>query len=376
MGIKITAYSAISNIGSSVDEIYNNALSGLSERFRVVDNLTKNPIRVAYIDSILPEIEDYRFNTKANRLILHCLNSIDDKLNELFKKYDRKDIGVIAATTASGVEEFEKSKDRIHSEFINPALFVKEKYGLSEFYLTASSACSSGIQAFDIACDMLNSGCLKAFIIAGVDAVTKVPLYGFSSLEVLSGKKTNPFSKNHTGINIGEAACCFILERDIKKGIEILSISQTTDTYHITTPNPNANEAIDAIKKALNGAKLKPSDINYINLHATGTLANDTMEAKAISGVFNNIPSSGTKQLTGHCLGAAASIETVLLCSLLDNFKGRFYPHIFDNQYNPNIEKIRLVERNEEFEKCNYVMNNSFGFGGANAIMILKGADN
>ncbi|MBR6298402.1 MAG: hypothetical protein IKR34_04085, partial [Candidatus Gastranaerophilales bacterium] len=121
-----------------------------------------------------------------------------------------------------------------------------------------------------------------------------------------------------------------------------------------------------------NKANLNPSDIDYINLHGTGTLANDTMEARAIYDIFNNtVPASSTKQLTGHCLGAASALETAMLCKLLDNFEGKLFPHIYDGCYNPNLPKIRLVKKDELFKKCKICMNNSFGFGGCNAILIL-----
>jgi 3-oxoacyl-[acyl-carrier-protein] synthase-1 len=96
------------------------------------------------------------------------------------------------------------------------------------------------------------------------------------------------------------------------------------------------------------------------------------MESEAIHSVFGeNVPASSTKPLTGHCLGAAASIETVLCCHLLNNFNGKLLPHINDNEYNNELKPVKLVKLTDDYKKCDICMSNSFGFGGTNAIIIL-----
>ena len=96
------------------------------------------------------------------------------------------------------------------------------------------------------------------------------------------------------------------------------------------------------------------------------------MEANAIYNVFENtVPTSSTKPLTGHCLGAAAGIETALCCKLIENFDGSLYPNVFDGEYDTSLPNINLVQKDKKYKKCNIVMCNSFGFGGTNAIMII-----
>ena len=123
---------------------------------------------------------------------------------------------------------------------------------------------------------------------------------------------------------------------------------------------------------ALCEANLKPDDIDYINLHATGTIANDIMEARAVNEVFGDeVFASGTKPLTGHCLGAAASIETALCIKVLET--GKMLPHIYDGEYDGELPKIKLVDKNNlQADKMEVCMCNSFGFGGTNACVILK----
>ena len=216
----------------------------------------------------------------------------------------------------------------------------------------------------------------QAVIVAGVDSIAKVAVYGFDSLEVLSPKPSIPFSKKREGINIGEAAAIFLLEKDVPKGIEISGIGETTDVYHSTTPDPKAVEAVRAIKIALNKSQIDPQEVDYINLHGTGSISNDLMEANAVYQVFEDkVYASSTKPLTGHCLGAAASLETALCCKLLEENNTKVYPHIFDGVYDENLPKIRLAQKNCEVKQIKTCLSLSFGFGGTNAAIILRRCD-
>ena len=372
MSIKITSYNAICNLGSGIGEIYENALNGNAENFTYEKNIIKGKtIRLGKVLTDLPEIQDEKYNIRCNRLIKHVLNLMEDELNKLIEKYLPNEIAVVAATTNTGVDEFATTKNLFHAELSNPAEFTKEYLNLKNIAITVSTACSSGIKAFSEARNFLNAGLAKAVIVVGSDSLAKTSLFGFDSLELLTEKPSIPFSKNRCGINIGEGAAVFIVEKDVSNGIEIMGIGENTDTYHATTPDPEATEAKKAIMVALSDAKITVKDVDYINLHGTGTFANDLMEAKAVFETLGNTPSSSTKSLTGHCLGAAASIETALCCKLLDSFDGKLFPHIFDGVYDDGIAKINLAEKNTVYKKCNIVMCNAFGFGGANAILIL-----
>ena len=369
----ITGYEALCNLGNNIDEIYQKAISGDINCFDKLDNYIKNTfIRAGRIKTDLPSIHEDFLNIRCNRMLLKNLGLIQDKIANIKNNYSSDRIGIIAATTNSGVEEYEKSKSQKHFELGNPALFIKQHLALNGFYTTVSTACSSGLKAFSLARDLLQNGISDAVIIACTDSLAKVPIYGFNSLEVLSDNPSIPFSINRTGMNMGEASAIFIAENDNSKGIKILGIGESSDIYHPTTPDPDAKEAVKAIESALSEAKINPDDIDYINAHGTGTIANDIMEGRAIYKVFEDkVPISSTKPMTGHCLGAAAGIETALCCKLLDSFEGKLYPHIFDGEYDYSIPKINLVEKDKKYPKCNICMCNSFGFGGTNAIMIM-----
>jgi len=374
MTIKITKYDAVCNLGSSIGEIYNNAINGISDRFDITEDLIKGKtVRIGTIKTELPQIENPDFNLRCNRMLLKLCLSMKDDIDNLIEKYGRENIAIVTATTNSGVEEYETSNNPTHTEIGNPSEFLREYLGLKNYYTSVSTACSSGIKAFAAALELLNSGIADSAIVTGVDGIAKVPIFGFDSLEILSSSPSLPFSKNRSGINIGEAACIFILEKDVQGGIEICSIGETTDIYHTTTPDPSAYEAVRTIQNALDKANLMPEDIDYINLHGTGTVANEIMEAKAISTVFKDkVYASSTKPLTGHCLGAAASIETALCCKLLEKSDGNLFPHIYDENYDESLEKIKLVPRNFKTEKTQTCLNTSFGFGGTNTAIILR----
>ena len=153
--------------------------------------------------------------------------------------------------------------------------------------------------------------------------------------------------------------------------VSLLGIGETSDAYHAATPDPDGVQAVKAIQAALDDANLKPEDIDYINLHGTGTISNDLMEANAIYKVFGDkVPASSTKPLTGHCLGAAASIEAFICYQIL---KGeRNLPiHKFDGEYDETLPKINLVTENTPQKEVKVCMSTSFGFGGTNAVVVL-----
>lgn len=354
----ITDFSAICNLGDNICEIFQNATNGKLRNFS--------------INSPLPEIKNEKYNIRCNQILLHCVNQIKNSINDLIQKYGKNRIGIVIATANTGIDEFLDTNNPEHSKISNPAEFLEDYLGCNNFYASVSTACSSGIKAFSTAEKLLENGVCDAVIAGGCDGMSRLPLAGFASLEVLIKERSNPMSKNRHGMNIGEGGAIFLLEKD-GQGVKILSTGETSDAYHASTPNPTGTEAANAIKIALKKANLKPEDIDYINLHGTGTLANDLMEANAIFQVFGDkVPTSSTKPLTGHCLGAAASIEIALCCQMLkNNPQNLLLPHIFDGEYDDELPKIELVQKGEKTDKLQHIMCNAFGFGGTNAVIII-----
>ena len=163
---------------------------------------------------------------------------------------------------------------------------------------------------------------------------------------------------------------CFCLKKN-KDGIKIIGIGETSDAYQSATPDPQGVQAAEAIQIALEDAGLMPKDIDYINLHGTGTISNDLMEANAVYKVFGSgVPASSTKPVTGHCLGAAASIETFICYEILKGLRG-IPEHIYDGEYDESLPKINLAGKNFASNDVKVCMCNAFGFGGTNAVLVL-----
>lgn len=331
-------------------------------------------------------INDERYDLRCNRVLKYLVDKLD------LSGFEKDEIGIVIGTTNSGIQEFENSENKHYAELGNPAEFLKWYLGTKNYAASVSTACTSGTKAFSTAVKLLQNDVCKVVIAGGIDTLAAMPSYGFHALEVLSHEKSNPFSKNRDGISLGEGGALFVLTKDVKMQkcldvksitnvgricksdneiVALLGIGETSDAYHSATPDPDGVQAVRAIQLALDDAGLKAEDIDYINLHGTGTVSNDLMEANAIYKVFgDNVPASSTKPFTGHCLGAAASIEAFICYQIL---KGeRNLPiHKYDNEYDENLPKINLVNSNTENKKINTCMSTSFGFGGTNAVVIM-----
>ena len=316
------------------------------------------------IEKDFEPINDPKFDLRCNRVLKYLVDQLD------LTEFKKDEIGIVIGTTNSGIEEFETTENKHHAELGNPAEFLKWYLGTTNYAASVSTACTSGIKAFSTAVKLLENNVCKAVITGGIDTIARMPTYGFHALEVLSHEKTNPFSKNRRGISIGEGGALFLLTKN-SGDVKILGIGETSDAYHSATPDPEGTQAVKAIQTALDEAKLPPYGIDYINLHGTGTISNDLMEANAIYKVFGNkVPASSTKPITGHCLGAAAAVETYICYEIL---KGkRNLPILnFDGEYDESLPKIQLVDKNISPANIKTCMCTSFGFGGTNAVLIL-----
>lgn len=331
-------------------------------------------------------IDVERYDLRCNRVLKYLVDKLD------LSGFEKDEIGIVIGTTNSGIQEFEDSENKHYAELGNPAEFLKWYLGTKNYAASVSTACTSGTKAFSTAVKLLQNDVCKVVIAGGIDTLAAMPSYGFHALEVLSHEKSNPFSKNRDGISLGEGGALFVLTKDVKmqkcldvksitnvgricksdnENVALLGIGETSDAYHSATPDPDGVQAVRAIQLALDDAGLKAEDIDYINLHGTGTVSNDLMEANAIYKVFgDNVPASSTKPFTGHCLGAAASIEAFICYQILKG-KRNLPIHKYDNEYDENLPKINLVNSNTENKKINTCMSTSFGFGGTNAVVIM-----
>jgi 3-oxoacyl-[acyl-carrier-protein] synthase-1 len=239
-----------------------------------------------------------------------------------------------------------------------------------KFYdcISFSTACTSSANALGYAYEVLSKGVYKNVLVIGVDQLCKTTVGGFLSLGVLSSNPCKPFDKDRDGMNVAEAIACLLIETTSNdNSIEICGVGYSSDAYHMTQPHPDGIGAKSSMENALKLAKLNHGDILYINAHGTGTIANDLSEAKAIENLFPNLPYvSSTKSITGHTLGAAGAIEAIISCEVL---KRQMIPKSTGINEVEN-ENINISIQNKSMN-IDYVMSNSFAFGGNNCSLIF-----
>ena len=253
---------------------------------------------------------------------------------------------------------------------------IAEVFGIKGPCVSIATACASGASAIVKGAELIESGLCDAVISGGADLASRTALTGFAALEAVSDKICNPFSKNRNGITLGEGAAFFVIRKDTKKegspkpDILLLGWGESSDGYHLTAPRPDGSGACTAMKEALNMAGLKPEDIDYINLHGTGTPLNDSMEALAVNSVFKDSKPyvSSTKPVTGHTLGAAGALE-ISLC-WMSLAEGGLPVHCWDKECDTEMPELNFVQKGVK-AKNKICMSNSFAFGGCNVSLIV-----
>ena len=258
---------------------------------------------------------------------------------------------------------------------------IGQKLGVEGPVYTTMSACAAGTAAAGVAIDELRKGTTSVAVVGGTDALTLFSSVGFSALKAIAEGKCKPFDINRSGINLGEASAFLILEelehakaRNAKIYAEVMGYAAKNEAYHITSPRPDGEGAYIVMKEALEDAQVTLNNENiYINTHGTGTNANDTMEMKAITKLFADNPNvyvSSTKAITGHCLGAAGSIELAISALTLKN---QLIPGTYRTQEALETpENIKLPLGESISHPIDYVLSNSFAFAGNTACIVLK----
>jgi 3-oxoacyl-[acyl-carrier-protein] synthase-1 len=219
---------------------------------------------------------------------------------------------------------------------------------------------------------MIELGLIDAAVVGGVDSLCLTTLYGFHSLQLTSSHPCRPFDVDRDGISIGEAAAFALLERpsdrDDPNAIALLGVGESSDGYHLSAPHPDGLGARLAMQAALAAAGTGAEDVDYINLHGTGTRSNDSAESLAVEGLFGAaVPCSSTKGATGHTLGAAGALEAVTCAIALrqDLIPGGSNTTCVDPALHLDYVTASQTRRLAR------VLSNSFGFGGSNCSLVF-----
>ena len=363
-------------LGANHDDIIKNAVAG-DTRAMFDGNVYVDGDKVPFGTAPVEQKHELR----CFDLIDVALNQINADLGLLKQNYDVHRLGIIIGSSNTGVGEAQqhieqslKNDKKIDKNVLSelelgtPAEYIQKKTGFMGPTYCVSTACSSSLKVFQSARNLIENDICDAVLVGGVDARCDFALNGFNALSALSKQHTNPMSKNRAGINLGEGAALFIMEKSCC-GIKLLGVGESSDAYHLTSPDPTGAGAVSSMTGALNDAGLSASDIDFIIMHGTGTIANDSMESLAINSVFgNNVLCASTKPLTGHTLGAAGAISMGLAWLMLKhNF---IIPHIYDGVYDENCKDIKLAQIGDKCELRN-ILCNAFAFGGSNASVIM-----
>ena len=239
--------------------------------------------------------------------------------------------------------------------------------------LTVSTACSSGTLAIKLAIELLRSGMAKTVLTGGADALCRLTYHGFNSLQLIDPDGARPLDKDRKGMTIAEGAAMLLMTAEAEPPdnavAEILGAGLTCDAYHPASPHPEGLGAAGAVKSAVKDAGISSEDIDYVNLHGTGTIDNDLSEAKALNSVFTvSMPEvSSIKGATGHTLAAAGAIEAVISAFAIQ--EGIIPENV--GCKNPDPE-LNLIPSSLKETKINTVLSNSFGFGGNNASVVIS----
>lgn len=391
--VPVTAYSVISNCGLGNHALYqalNSNKTGLAE-LSLLDVPFETQVGEISVD--LPEIQQSlsEYDSRNSRVALAALNYQKDGLLVAIEsakaRYGSERIGVIIGTSTSGLYETEIAYQMLlekgqmpddfhfltrHAYQATPRLLQKQLQ-LQGPCFAISTACSSGAKAIAAGQRLINHDVCDAVLVGGADTLCRLTLSGFNSLELVSPEFCQPMDQNRNGINIGEAAALLLLEKSSGQFDHlphVLSVGESSDAYHMSSPDPDGKGAVTAMNNALQLADLQPADIDYLNLHATATQINDSVEAKAVHEVFKEaVLCSGSKGITGHTLGAAGAVEAIV-CLLALKYQivpGTCGLEQIDQEFRCQVVKDSIVSK-----KLQIVMSNSFGFGGNNASLIMS----
>lgn len=297
-------------------------------------------------------------------------------------------IGFISATSVGGMdlsehfyESFKENPKRgrlrevISHDCGASTELIASYLGINDFITTISTACSSAANAIMLGARMIKHGLLDAVVVGGTDALCRFTLNGFNSLMILDKAHCRPFDRSRTGLNLGEGAGYLVLqsESSLRRTpyCELSGYANTNEAYHQTGSSPEGDGAFLSMSEAIASSGISPEEIDYINVHGTGTPGNDASEGMALRRIFGEHvpPFSSVKAFIGHTLGASEGIEAVY--SVLSLYKGMIYPNLNFTDAMPETGLIPETTFREGIP-VRHVLSNSFGFGGNDSSLLFS----
>ena len=384
--LAITSYTATSALGRGVAamlEALRRGASGLKPNDFDRAELRAFIGRVAGLESEPVTGALAEFDCRNNRLAEVGLaqDGFREAVERARSKYGPKRVAVLLGTSTSGILQTELAyRARGAADELPPGFdyrhrqnlfsvtdFVRRSLGLEGPAATISTACSSSAKVFASASRYIEAGVVDAAVVGGVDSLCLTTMHGFTSLQLVSDEPCRPFDAARKGMSIGEAAGYALVEKT-GSDVNLVGYGESSDAHHMSTPHPEGQGALAAMRQALSRGGLEPGDIDYVNAHGTATPANDRAEDRALMRLFGNrVPVSSTKGWTGHTLGAAGIIEAIVCFLALEH---DLIPATANTtRIEPGLEsQIVLETRNA---RVRHALSNSFGFGGSNCSLVF-----
>jgi 3-oxoacyl-(acyl-carrier-protein) synthase len=394
-GVAITGMGIISAIGNTVEENYVSLVNsniGISN-IENISTVHSGEIKVGEIkktnQQLIDELQLSPDNNFSRTAMIGSIAAKQAVQNAQISSINEYKTGLISATSVGGMDMTENHyydyfEDDNFIKYISchnggdVAHKIADELGLKGMVTTISTACSSAANAIMLGARLIKSGKLDRVIVGGTDALAKFTINGFKTLMILTDGYNSPFDDNRKGLNLGEAAAFLVLESDeiVKKEnkkvlARVSGYGNANDAFHQTASSENGDGAFLAMEKALQVARLKPEQIDYINVHGTATPNNDLSEGRSIVRIFGEQKApdfSSTKPLTGHTLAAAAAIEAVYSVLAIQN--NVVFPNL--NFETPMQEFNLIPQTTLKYKNIEHVLSNSFGFGGNCSTLIFS----
>jgi len=408
--VVVTGLGAITPLGNSVNDYWNNLVNGVSGAAPITRfDASKFKTRFACeVKGFNPE--DYFDKKEARKLdafswygIAASVQAVADSGIDS-EKVDKDEVGVIWGSGIGGLDTFQAETfnfakgdgtPRFNPFFIPKMIadicsgHISIRFGFRGPNFTTVSACASSTSALIDAFTYIRMGKANAIVAGGSEAaINESGIGGFNAVQAMSTrndapeKASRPYDKDRDGFVLGEGGVALVLEeyehakaRGAKIYAEIIGGGMSGDAYHITAPHPEGLGATLVMKRALKDAGISPNEIDYINTHGTSTPLGDGAELKAIANVFGEqaykMNISSTKSMTGHLLGAAGAIEALATVLAVKNDIAP--PTINFETPDPEIDqRFNLTFNKAQKRTINAAISNTFGFGGHNAAVIIK----
>ncbi|MGA1867395.1 MAG: beta-ketoacyl-ACP synthase II [bacterium] len=408
--VVVTGLGVISPIGNTVKKFWEALCAGRSgitriTRFDPSDHRSQvaGEVKEFNIEEFISKKESKNLELFHQYALAASIMAVNDS-GLTISDENRDRIGVLIGAGMGGMECIERNHDKLVnfgprrvSPFLIPMSIINMASGIVSMYFkvrgpnsSVVTACATGTHAIGDAFKIIQRGDADVIIAGGTESViSPLAFAAFSSMKALTTRNdeperaSRPFEKNRDGFIIGEGCGILIMEekeKAKKRGApiyaEIVGYGTSSDAYHISTPDPSASGTMLCIKKALEDARINPEDIVAVNAHGTSTILNDKTETLALKRVFREhaykLMVSANKSMTGHLLGATGGVEAVSSCLTLK--EGIIPPTINYDEADPECD-LDYVPNNAREKKVDYILKNSFGFGGTNTSLVLKKCD-